>query len=448
MRNIEKKVLKYIHEKNLLPNDINTVYVATSGGADSMALLAFLRDHMNLNVVAVHVNHGIRGASADRDQAFVVNYCKNYNIQCIVFNAREDNIEIPEKASEEWARNLRYNYFNTLDMSNAVIATAHTASDQVETVVFRLARGCGINGLAGIPAKRDNIIRPFLCLTRKETEQLVSYYNTYHVTDESNLTDEYARNKIRHHVVPVMKEINQNTEAAVMKTCDRISRINDFMYQYALTALHKSGDVENHRYYTNIFANNNQAIIEQMLMIVLEKYEYADILIERICQTLKDVDYNAPEHALLKYQLSDYDTLIVTNQVITIQKKVESAELHEGRNEFGQWGHGIVVKQISREEYEAITLDKRQLAFVLNGDKFNLSDFTMYQKSDGDRFKPACRYQTKVSHHLNGLHMMEKENVPIVKDKDGNIVYLHNVGFTDNMLPDENTKTIYYFCSY
>ena len=159
----------------------------------------------------------------------------------------------------------------------------------------------------------------------------------------------------------------------------------------------------------------------------------------------KDVDYNAPEHALLKYQLSDYDTLIITNQVISIQKKVESAELHEGRNGFGYWGHGIIVKQISREEYEAITLDKRQLAFVLNGDKFNLGDFTMYQKGDGDRFKPACRYQTKVSHHLNGLHMMEKENVPIVKDKDGNIVYLHNVGFTDNMLPDENTKTIYYF---
>ena len=207
MRNIEKKVLKYIHEKNLLLDGIITVYVATSGGADCMALLAFLRDHMNLNVVAVHVNHGIRGASADRDQAFVVNYCKNHNIQCIVFNAREDNIEIPEKASEEWARNLRYNYFNTLDMSNAVIATAHTATDQVDTVVFRLARGCGINGLAGIPAKRDNIIRPFLCLTRKETEQLVSYYNTYHVTDESNLTDENARKKIRHHVVPVIKEI-------------------------------------------------------------------------------------------------------------------------------------------------------------------------------------------------------------------------------------------------
>lgn len=178
MKNIENKVKDFITKNGML-KDTDKLYIATSGGADSMALLAFMETHkkeFGIDVGAVHVNHGIRGETARRDADFVRDYCLAHDIEYILFDAEADKVNVPDNASEEWARQLRYNYLDSISKNKIKIATAHTLSDQTETILFRLARGgSGLKGLTGIPAKRGNYIRPFLCLCRTEIEQLVEY---------------------------------------------------------------------------------------------------------------------------------------------------------------------------------------------------------------------------------------------------------------------------------
>ena len=443
----EKKVLNFIKTNDLLDGNIQTVYVATSGGADSMALLAFMHKNTDKTIVAVHVNHGIRGATADRDQKFVEEYCATHNIKCIVFNAKTDGTQIPEHASEEWARNLRYNYFKQLDMTSAVIATAHTISDQVETTVFRMARGCGLNGMSGIPVRRENIIRPFLCLTREETEALVEMYKTNNITDESNLTDDYARNKIRHHIVPVLKELNLNAENNIMKLCNRIGSAWDFINITAQKQLDDCKLSHGDWYNTEKMQQAHPAILEYMVLLILENYETTDSMVEKICRAIEEAHCEEKEYKVFETPLDKNSSIIITNKTVSIRSIVQDVAIQEGDNVFGTWGHGVYIEQCSYEEFVNDTQDKRRLAYYLDGDKYPLCTLKITSKRDGDKFKPACRYKTKVVNHMTGYLFGEKDELPVVRCND-QIVYLHQVGFTDNMLPDEHSNLIYKFSSY
>ena len=130
------------------------VIAACSGGADSMALLLFLLRHrrtLEIEVLATHVNHGIRGETARRDADFVADFCRRNGVELFLYDAVQEGIEVPPRPSEDWARGLRYGWFDELAArEEAVIATAHTMSDQAETVLFRMARGTGLHGLTGI----------------------------------------------------------------------------------------------------------------------------------------------------------------------------------------------------------------------------------------------------------------------------------------------------------
>lgn len=135
-----------------------------------MALLLFLlrrRKDLAIEVLATHVNHGIRGASARADANFVTAFCRRNGVELFLYDAEKEGVPIPPQPSEEWARELRYTWFDQLAArEEALIATAHTCSDQAETLLFRMARGTGLHGLAGIPPCRGIYRRPCLCLTR------------------------------------------------------------------------------------------------------------------------------------------------------------------------------------------------------------------------------------------------------------------------------------------
>lgn len=257
MERIKQNVIATSKNNNLFEaNDV--VAVATSGGADSMALLMFLNENKAelgfLDVLAIHVNHGIRGASADRDEQFVVDFCRNNNIARIVYNAKKLGVEIPEHASEEWARNLRYGYFKDASKFYDKLAVAHTVSDQIETVLFRIARGTGMKGLSGIQIKRQNIVRPFLNLTREDTELICEYYGIKYMTDETNLEDTYSRNRIRRYVVPVLRQVNPSGfEKSVQKMCDIANSADGFIRSIAIKILEKAQDKDKrHKFDINV----------------------------------------------------------------------------------------------------------------------------------------------------------------------------------------------------
>lgn len=183
------------------------VICAVSGGADSMALLwsmYLLKDKWDIRLSAVHFNHHLRGAESDADEAFVRDFCQRYDIPLYVGHG---HVTAGDKGLEAAAREARYAFFDTLD---GKILTAHTADDNAETVLMHLIRGTGLNGLGGItPGWRGGkVFRPMLQVTRREVEHFLEEWNIPYITDSSNETDDFLRNRLRHHVMPLLLEEN------------------------------------------------------------------------------------------------------------------------------------------------------------------------------------------------------------------------------------------------
>lgn len=203
------------------------VAVGVSGGADSMALLAFLRENAyrwGLELVVCHVNHGLRGAESDRDEAFVREICAAWAIPCRVLQVdAAAQAKARGLSVEEAARNLRYEFFHREAGQRGKIATAHTASDQLETMLFRLAKGTGLAGLCGIPPVRGRIIRPLIAATRRQVEDYCAQNAIPFVTDSTNLTDENSRCLVRHQVTPVLRRLNPRAEEAAWALARRLA---------------------------------------------------------------------------------------------------------------------------------------------------------------------------------------------------------------------------------
>lgn len=199
-------------EKYDMAKKSQRLLVGFSGGADSAALLLCLKE-LGYSIIACHVNHCLRGDESDRDEKFCLDLCKSYGIDIVV---RKIDVSGYCKANslstEEGARILRYGEF--LKIGADKICTAHNLNDCLETAVFNLARGSGLKGLASIPPVRDNIIRPLIECSRAEAEEYLRSKGQCFVTDSTNLSDDYSRNKIRHNVLPVLEELNPS----LMKT--------------------------------------------------------------------------------------------------------------------------------------------------------------------------------------------------------------------------------------
>lgn len=183
----------------------DTVVCAVSGGADSVALLFglyLLREKLGIRLAAAHFNHHLRGEESQRDEDFVRTLCDRYDIPLTVGSGE---IHPGKKGLEAAAREARYAFFATLP---GKIATAHTADDNAETVLMHLVRGTGLKGLGGIAPVNGNIIRPLLTATRQQVLEFLQEYHLNFVQDSSNDTDDFLRNRLRHRVVPLLKEEN------------------------------------------------------------------------------------------------------------------------------------------------------------------------------------------------------------------------------------------------
>lgn len=181
------------------------VTCAVSGGADSMALLwglYLLKDKLGITLQAAHFNHGLRGAESDRDEAHVKAFCERFDIPLLVGRGE---VASGKKGLEAAARDARYAFLETVP---GKLATAHTADDNAETVLMHMVRGTGLKGLGGIAPVRGRIIRPMLDVTRHQVLAFLEEYHVAYVTDSSNETDAFLRNRLRHNVLPLLKEEN------------------------------------------------------------------------------------------------------------------------------------------------------------------------------------------------------------------------------------------------
>ena len=214
-----QRVAAFVDRHQLFATDAR-VLVAISGGADSVALLHILL-HLGYQCHAVHCNFHLRGDESMRDELFVTTLCSTLKVPCEVVHFDTQNYAKEHKLSIEMAaRELRYNEFERIRHNNGldVIAVAHHQDDAVETLLLNLIRGAGINGLIGIHMTNGYIVRPLLCLTRDEIIDYLHGIGQSYVTDSTNLTDEYARNKVRLGLLPLMEQINPAARANIART--------------------------------------------------------------------------------------------------------------------------------------------------------------------------------------------------------------------------------------
>lgn len=231
---MEKQVLNYMRLHQMTrPGQL--VLAGVSGGADSVCLLLVLHalsGQLKIRLTAVYVEHGIRGADSIADGRFVQQLCKELGIPFLMkqVDARAA-AEAAHETLEEAARRLRYQVFHqTADALGAArIAVAHHGEDCAETMLFHLVRGTGLTGLTGIRPVREQIIRPLLCVSRKEIEDYLAARQQTYVTDVTNSDLNYARNRIRHRVLPQLEQINSRAVDHMRRTAEHLIAVEDYL---------------------------------------------------------------------------------------------------------------------------------------------------------------------------------------------------------------------------
>jgi tRNA(Ile)-lysidine synthase len=229
---------------SLFVNSGETIAVAVSGGGDSMALFHALKSQeksLGVKVIAINVEHGIRGESSIADTNFVKDYCAKRNIELITYQvdslkkAKEEKLTI-----EQSARILRYEcFYNAIDNGKCdKVATAHHLSDNTESVLLNLFRGTGLKGIAGIEQNYNGkIIRPLLFVPKADIETYLAKNNIPFVTDQTNLDDAYTRNYLRLNIMPKIKEIFPDAEKSIQRLTEIVKTDNDFIDQVAESAI-------------------------------------------------------------------------------------------------------------------------------------------------------------------------------------------------------------------
>ena len=235
------KIKRFIASEHLLR--VDALYlVALSGGADSVALLLCLKE-LGYRVEAVHCNFQLRGEESMRDERFCEELCQRENIPLHKVHFDTQSYADLHKVSIEMAaRELRYHYFFQLKeaLKAEGVCVGHHKEDSVETILINLVRGTGLSGLMGIRPRKNDIIRPLLCVTRHEIEDYLRRHASTFVTDSTNLVDDVVRNKIRLNILPQLAEINPSVTEAILTTANHLSDVEAIVQESLKEALGKA----------------------------------------------------------------------------------------------------------------------------------------------------------------------------------------------------------------
>ena len=267
MDSIDK--IKAVIKDNELIKESERVVVGVSGGADSVCLLLVLKEIMPLEcITAVHINHGIRGDEAARDEDFVLQLCKRHDIKLeirrldVPLFARENKI-----SEEEAGRVLRYRVFEEIRLLYKAdkIAVAHNLNDVAETFLMNLSRGSGITGLTGIKLRSGVLIRPLIKTSRTEIEEIVTYLGEGFITDSTNNSLIYTRNRIRKRVIPELEEVNERAVSHINDACERLEKLEGYIIKEAANAYKSYVTKGKDIFISNEILTLDEVIIEEVL---------------------------------------------------------------------------------------------------------------------------------------------------------------------------------------
>lgn len=409
---------------------VELITVACSGGADSMALvhaLCVLAPEYGFSVRAAHYNHGIRGEEADRDERFVREYCEKNGIELAAGHGNVPEYAVQNNISIELAaRELRYDFLERIAQSG-VIATAHHAGDNLETMLFNLVRGTALAGLCGIPAKRGSFIRPLLLCTREEIEGYCQANGIEYVTDSTNLSDEYSRNHLRHRVVPELKALRPSVEMSAIRTAQSLAEDEELLSELAVHEYERR--FKDGALVTDDFAAIPKAIAKRMLksfwmeqtgenpdfLHITEMYECCinggrRSLPGNRCAVVKD--------GKLRIETGDKQA--------SVRFSVEISEKNTDFLQTNRKIHNLLLKN------------------SLDCDKI-IGKLVLRTREPGDRVFIKGRGGTKTLKKLYNeykIPLCERENLPVLTDDNG-IVWIGRIGVAERCAVSEKTKRIY-----
>ena len=438
--------LNTIDKYNMI-NKGDTVAVCLSGGADSMALFHFLcayKDFFDINVFAIHINHGLRKES-DEEELFIRNYCEKQGVECVVARFDMNNTPKPQGLSTEtWARQLRYDFFEkTAAQKGAKLATAHTLSDKCETVIFNISRGSSLKGACGIPAVRGNIIRPLIDCTREEIENYCKENDIPYVTDKSNFSEEYSRNKIRLKVVPVLKQLNPKSERQIGEFTEEMEQIYTFLTQLSDTLYRNS--ISLNGFVLDVIRKADDVVIKFFLRNVLEKYGcLSKDNIEDILCGIKEGAFSRQLSADIICEIKDGYLMFYKPKARNVAVHTETVPVNVGEKT-SFMSQNFIIREISAEEQEFLKkIDKNYLNNCIDCDTIKNNLFLRTRKT-GDTFTFFNRKVTKTVKKIfieDKIPQKFRDSTAILADENGNVVWLDGYGTNAPYRPGKDTKNI------
>lgn len=428
------KAFKNIIDSRFAMLNSGKLLIAISGGLDSI-VLTHLCHELGLNIALAHCNFNLRSQESDKDEAFVLQLAEQLNKECFIECFDTLNIAKEQKLSTQMAaRELRYNWFSELtnDLEFDYVLTAHHADDNLETFLINLSRGTGLEGLTGIPEINDNIARPLLSFTRDEIEVYAKAKGLAWREDRSNASTKYLRNKLRHEVIPILKDINpqllQNFNKTQSYLQDSSGIIDDCIDSVSEVVISEISEQEIRFDIAKIEALNNPKAYLYELLKDYNFTEWNDVYNLMSAQSGKQIFSST--HRLIK----DRDCLLLSESIDGV-KEVFSIVENQSKIEspFGTL-HFDEADAIFGKRTSVIFVDKTKLTFPLE----------LRQWSDGDVFYPlGMQGKKKLSKYFKDekLSLLDKENVWLLCSGD-DIIWVINRRADERFKVTENTKSI------
>ncbi len=427
-----KVVQDFIAKHKLLKTN-GVCIVGLSGGADSVALLLMLGE-MGYNVHAAHCNFKLRGAESERDEQFCATLCEQRNIPFhrIHFDTFT-YAEVHKVSIELAARELRYRWFEQLrqDIGAEAICIAHHRDDSVETVLMNLVRGTGVRGLAGIKPRNGMVVRPLLCLSRKDIEAYLAEKKQPFVVDSTNLEDHATRNKVRHHLIPLLSELNGKALENIQRMTERMAGMEQFIDAYRKTAIEKvTARGVGARYVIAEEKVQNAYVLYELI----RDWGFNSFQAEKAFACLQEGQTGRLFSSASHDMLTDRHRILIepSPQPLRILKMPEPGMYVIGPQQ--RLRVSIAEKTVSKSRIVA-TADLRQVRFPL----------TIRPAAEGDRLVPFGMKGSKlVSDLLTDLHMslFDKRRQLVITDADGGIVWLPGVRIADRVAVADDTEQV------
>lgn len=429
----------------------NAVLVGVSGGADSMALLHYLcsiREKAGIKVFAAHVNHGIRGEEAERDENYVKDWCAEHDVPVFLLHA--DIIARAKSESEtveEAGRKVRYSFFEQkANELGAVIATAHTLSDSMETFLINFARGTGLRGLCGIPPVRDGIIRPLIRCTRHDTEEYCQYFGIKYLDDSTNFSRDYTRNRIRLDVIPELYRINPSFDRAAARLFDSLEEDRDHLEREAEKRLARAKVKEGEYLVDELLNGCDSAVLNRCVSIAASAFSGKSqeaLHIAKIIELMENGKGKTEIRGGCFANVADGKLRFTDDHSSDTPGADFCFPLKVGIYENPKYK--LVISPISQSLLKNFkNVNKRYFKNAIDCDKIR-GNALVHGKSKGDKISPAGRNVTKTLKKLfneNKIPVESRPYVPVAYDDEG-VVWAGEIGVDERCKVTEDTQNAF-----